>query len=282
MTGLLSVPEWHATNVNKYKQCARACVADLKSDMTGPPTWEMFRGTAFHLCMEHFMQRPPARRTPNELENIIDEMPWWGHPDGEHFRHMDEYIRNDCNTYARRYFEMEDPTKVQVVGTELHMRLMIHNVPYVGTIDRIDIDPAANYTSRNKKIVDYKTGSYKEVDEWRQDARRQIVIYALAYQYLHGELPTTGEIIWLGDTYRKEEVDITVKKVQQAKVQLLETFVGAIHQINPPTAGPLCGWCNHIPDCEEGIAVVQQRLIAGLKVSSQVHGWMEEYMRGAI
>lgn len=281
-SSLLSIPEWHATNVNNYKKCPRSCVADLKSDAVGPPTWEMFRGTAFHSVMEHFMMRPPAMRTRLVMEDIIDEAPWWESVDYQYFEHMNDELRAACEVYKERYFELEDPTKIEVVGTELNMRLMIHNVPYVGTIDRIDIEPAANRTSRNKRIVDYKTGSYKDKDEWRQDARRQIVIYALAYYYLTGELPYTGQIIWLGDTYRVEDVDITVKKIDQAKMQLLETYVGATAQINPPITSPLCGWCNHVPDCEEGIKVVQARLLNGQSLSSGVQGWMEEYMRGAV
>ena len=271
----IQIDEWHATNVNKYQQCAKAACHDLRTEgPLPPPTWEMFRGTAFHYVLEHFMQMEGHRRTPERLSMVINMEPWLDDPDYHYFEHRRHDLVGDCHIFADRYLQIENPRKVMVRHTELTLSLPIGNVPYVGTVDRIDDLPSDGIEPKGTRIVDYKTGSYKDKDEWRQDARRQIVIYALAYYLTGGILADDGLIVWLGEKFRTERVSITWEKIQRAKVQLLETYVGATRGIAPASPGPLCGWCSHVHNCREGEQIVQQRYMVGMRLSDAVQDWI--------
>ncbi|MCY4128982.1 MAG: PD-(D/E)XK nuclease family protein [Gammaproteobacteria bacterium] len=262
--------EWHPSNVNRAKQCQRAALYDqiaseevaVGEGVPVPPTYEMFRGTATHLVLEFAAAQGGELHTALRINELA---PWEGHPDFSTIsdERMSD-IMDDCEQFIRNYYKLEDMSRVDIEATELTLSSTIGGVPFVGTIDRVD-----RVGDTAVRIVDYKTGSFKNVDAWRQDARRQICMYAMAYEHMFPySVVVEGTIYWLGETSAEENVTITKSKILQAKSQLQETYIDILLGRDEPNPGPLCGWCSHVLDCPEGATVVRNRIEKGLKVSS--------------
>ena len=278
----MEITEWHPTNVNNFLQCQRSALHSLTAHGKGepaPPTYEMFRGTAVHLVLEHLAKNYTSyKRSIEKAEHIIECQPWQEHFD---FENVDDSrmkdLKKDALHLVRNYFELENMEDQNILYTEQTMILDIYGVPFVGTIDRVDkiyksdalMGPGSRYSAT--AIVDYKTGSYKHNDEWRQDARRQICLYALAYREFYGVAPEDGYILWLGgDTPVKEHVSINNRRLHKAYTQLSETYIRAMREENKPMTSPLCGWCSYWSSCPEGTQVIENRIIQGQSVSSAV------------
>ena len=261
--------EWHPSNVNRAKQCQRAALYDeincveisAGEAVPAPPTYEMFRGTATHLVLELAAAEGGELQTALRINELA---PWEDHPDFNIIsdERMSD-IMDDCEQFIRNYYELEDMSTVDIEATELTLSSIIGGVPFVGTIDRVD-----KVGDTAVRIVDYKTGSFKPVEEWRQAARRQICMYAMAYEHMFPySVVVAGTIYWLGETPAEEDVTITKSKILQAKSQFQETYIDMLLGRNEPSPGPLCGWCDHALDCPEGEVVVRERIAKGLKVS---------------
>ena len=224
--------------------------------------------------------RPP-KRTLSQAGWLIELEVWKDHFEYplmlQYFPDALKNIKEDVYKFADNYFKLENMWEVNINEAELTLRIDIDGVPFVGTMDRVD-----NYRD-GLRIVDYKTGPYKDVYDWRLSARRQILMYALAYEHEHGVTPTTGVIYWLGgDKPIAEEVEISHNKLQRIKIILMSTYIKACRDIGIPNTGPLCGWCPYVMECPEGHAVAQKRLLDGHSLSPMVHSMLTKELSGEL
>src|ERR1700709_452535 len=91
-----------------------------------PPSAPASKGTLVHLALQHLMWRPPADRTIEnallDLERASDELA--SDPEFSELELTDEEwasFKAQAGGFARNYFELEDPTKITVLGVELRV-----------------------------------------------------------------------------------------------------------------------------------------------------------------
>src|SRR3954464_15381880 len=91
-----------------------------------PPSAPASKGTLVHLALQHLMWRPPAERTIEaalaDLARAEAEVA--AHPEFAHLELTAEErasFHADAEVLVHRYFEMEDPRDVTVLGVELRV-----------------------------------------------------------------------------------------------------------------------------------------------------------------
>jgi RecB family exonuclease len=105
------------------------------------------------------------------------------------------------------------------------------------------------------RIVDWKTGSFLD------DSEPQLDFYAMAWRFMHGELPTAMEAISL-KTGEKRLLSPTIESVGgtedrvAAMIEDLRTAIRDRSELSR-TAGPYCSWCPLLDDCNEGAAALE-------------------------
>src|SRR4051794_19196358 len=91
-----------------------------------PPTAPASKGTLVHLALQHLMWRPPAERTREAARADLDRAKAELQRDAE-FSQLElsdeewEKFPSDADVLVQRYFEMEDPRDINVLGVELRV-----------------------------------------------------------------------------------------------------------------------------------------------------------------
>src|SRR5690349_21426222 len=91
-----------------------------------PPSAPASKGTLVHLALQHLLWRPPTERTLDnalaDLDRAAGELA--AHPEFAELELTAEEwsgFHSDAEKLVRRYFEMEDPATIRVVGLELRV-----------------------------------------------------------------------------------------------------------------------------------------------------------------
>lgn len=196
-------------------------------------------GSLTHEALERLYQHPQTERTHILGSSILHEILQ---------REVDSLIitADDTKTYREvisanleTIFHLEDPTTIDVYGTETWVKTTIDDVPVVGAIDRIDrLDDCV-------RIVDYKTGKRPNL-RFGDDHGDQIRLYAsLVPEYL-SLTPTGGRLYYVTDGSVRD-VRLNEDEIQSVRDDMVHTW--AIHQEDmdrgylPYDPGPLCAWC---------------------------------------
>ncbi len=142
-------------------------------------------------------------------------------------------------------------------------------LPVNGFVDAevvVDSEPAEGVRLRGRvdavftdelgtRIVDWKTGSFLD------DSEPQLDFYAMAWQFLHGDLPARMEAVSLKTGEKRSFVPTKegVTETEDRVATMIEEFREAIRTRSelPRTAGPYCGWCPLLDDCVEGSTALE-------------------------
>lgn len=161
---------------------------------------------------------------------------------------------------AKKIWEVEDPTQIDVISTEYDLDVELKGVPFTGKVDRVEnIDG-------HLVIADYKTGKAPR-RIYMQDKLNQVILYGAAFREDTEENPSKAKLIFLGG-----DPQIVKTNLSTSSMNKLEKWVGdtwsdihtAIENDDfPPNPGPLCGWCPHLDICEAGQEYIQKRIDKG-------------------
>lgn len=220
------------------------------------PTTAATRGTVVHAVLERLFDLPAGERTLARASEMVE--PEWqrlleaepelvelfsGDPSGADLR---EWL-NSADALLERYFELEDPTRLEPASRELRVETVIQTGPAAGLrlrgyVDRLDVGAGGAV-----RVVDYKTGKAPPPG-FEARAMFQMRFYALVLWRLRGEVPRVLQLLYLGSgevlRYEPDEADL------RATERKLAAVWAAIRRAEStgdwrPSPSRLCDWCEH-------------------------------------
>jgi putative RecB family exonuclease len=233
------------SKVSSFTDCALAFRFSAIDRLPEPPTVPATRGTLVHRALERLFALPAAERTLaaglTELDEAFDQLrtdadfTGLGLDDEEQRVFLDE-----AEALVRRYFQLEDPTRVHPIGLELNLELEIEGLLLRGIIDRLELDNEGNFV-----VTDYKTGAVPSAEHER--ARLGGVhFYSFLCEQLFGARPARVQLLYLS-----EPVIIATTPSEQStrglerKVRAVWTAVERACERDDfrPQPSRQCDWC---------------------------------------
>jgi putative RecB family exonuclease len=217
-----------------------------------PPSAPASKGTLVHLALQHLMWRPPSERTIEaaltDLERARAELE--ADPEFSELElSADEWqqFNADAEAIVRRYFEMEDPRDVTVLGVELRVTAQTTDgVTIRGIIDRLELDADGELV-----VTDYKTGSAPS-EGWEQKSLAGVHVYSLLCERMFGRRPARVQLLYLS----KPERIVTAPSDQSLRG--VEVKTGAVMRAVRtacarddfrPRPSALCAYCSFREFC---------------------------------
>jgi putative RecB family exonuclease len=236
------------SKVVSFKDCALAFKFSAIDRLPEPPSPPAAKGTLVHRALELLYGREPAERT---IENALHDLDraWDDVLATDEYAGMEipDDFRSSAATLVRRYFDLEDPTKIRPIGLELFLSTPLNDrVNLRGIIDRLELDEDGELV-----VTDYKTG---KVPGERQEQGRLTGVHFYSYlcEKLFGRRPARIQLLYLG-----EPVAIIATPSEQS-TRGLERKVGAIWTAIEracerddfrPRPSALCSWCSFKEHC---------------------------------
>ena len=149
----------------------------------------------------------------------------------------------------RRYFELEDPRSVRVLGVELRVAATTADgVTIRGIIDRLELD-------ENDELVvtDYKTGSAPN-EGWEQRSMAGVHVYSLLCEKMFGRRPSRVQLLYLSSPEKIETraTDVSVRGVEVKSNAVMRAIrVACSRHDFRPRASALCAFCSFREFCPE-------------------------------
>ena len=238
------------SKVAAFKDCALAFRFSVIDRLPEPPSPWAAKGTLVHRALELLHCEPPAARTVDRALAFLDQA--WAelrfHPELVDLALSDdeaaEFV-DDARGLVGRYFELEDPTRVQAIGLELLLEAQVGDLRLRGIIDRLDL------VDGELVVTDYKTGKVPGVQH-EQNRLGGVHFYAFLCERFFGRRPARIQLLYLS-----EPLAIVAEPSDQS-IRGLETRVGAIwtavekaceHDDFRPKPSRLCEWCAYQAYC---------------------------------
>ena len=168
-------------------------------------------------------------------------------------------VRRTRRRWSRRWFSLEDPTRLEPAERELYVETDVDGLVLRGYVDRLDVAPTGAM-----RVVDYKTGrSPSELFEGK--ALFQMKFYALVLWRLRGEIPRMLQLVYLGNgeivRYAPDEHDLlgTERKLKACGSAIEQAATTgdwrpehepAVRLVRPPRPLPRLG--RHAPSAARG------------------------------
>jgi putative RecB family exonuclease len=239
------------SKVSSFTECALAFRFSAIDRLPDPPTVATVKGTLVHSALERLMLLDPPDRTVDAglaclatARAELDTDPEWIElaldTDAE------ASFLTEAEVLVRRYFEIEDPTKVTPMGLELRMEVELDGLTLRGIIDRLELDGDGALV-----VTDYKTGRAPS-ESFEQSRLGGVHFYAFLCERLLGRRPDRVQLLYLSDP-----VAITTVPSEQS-IRQLERKVRAIWQAIEracerddfrPKQSRLCNWCAYQTYC---------------------------------
>lgn len=258
------------SKVAAFKSCALAFRFSVIDRLPEPPSVAAVKGTLVHRALELLLHRPPEHRSlddglvclsearadlatdPEVLALALDA-------DGE------TELATDAEVLLRRYFELEDPSRVRPLGLETTVEVRLGSLHLRGIIDRLEIDRDGGLV-----VTDYKTGKAPGAP-YEQSRLGGVHFYAFLCEKAFGERPSRIQLLHL-----REPLAIVAYPTQQS-IKGLEQRTMAVWQAVEraceredfrPRPSTLCGWCSFQAYCpafggDPSLALAREPLAAG-------------------
>ncbi len=218
------------------------------------PSAPASKGTLVHLALQHLLWRPPEQRTLDnalvDLGQAASELA--AHPEFAELALTDEEwatFHSDAEKLVRRYFEIEDPRAVKVLGLELRVTAeTTTGVVIRGVIDRLELDEDGELV-----VTDYKTGSAPS-EGWEQKSLAGVHIYSLLCERMFGRRPARVQLLYLSKPERiitcPSDQSLRGVEVKSGAVMKAIRIACARDDFRPrPSA--LCAFCSFREFCPE-------------------------------
>ncbi len=240
--------------MSTFTSCPLAFRFSYIERLPEPPSPPASKGTLVHLALQHLMWRPPADRTLEaalaDLVRAEEELA--RDPEFSQLELTDDdwaAFRADAEVLVRRYFEIEDPTTVKVLGVELRVTAeTTDGVVIRGIIDRLELDDDGELV-----VTDYKTGREPGLG-WEQQSLSGVHIYSLLCERMFGRRPTRVQLLYLSKperivTYPNDQSQRGVEVKSGAVMKAVRT--ACARGDFRPRASALCAYCSFREFCPE-------------------------------
>jgi putative RecB family exonuclease len=240
------------SSMGTFTSCPLAFRFGYIERLPEPPSAPASKGTLVHLALQHLMWRPAEERTLEaalaDLARAEAEVA--NHPEFSELELTDEErasFHSDAEQLVRRYFEMEDPRTVKVLGVELRVSAKTTaGVTIRGIIDRLELDADGELV-----VTDYKTGSAPS-EGWEQKSLAGVHVYSLLCERMFGRRPARVQLLYLSKPERivttpsdqsLRGVDVKTNAVMQAVRQACR------RDDFRPRPSALCNYCTFQEFC---------------------------------
>ena len=184
------------SKISAFKQCPLAFRFSVIDGLPEPPSAAASKGTLVHRALELLMVRPPAERSLDaalaDLERARLELSH--HPEFSGLSLTEEELAGfhaDAAELVRRYFRLEDPSRVRAIGLELRITVQVGGLTLRGIIDRLELDAGGELV-----VTDYKTGT-APAEGFEQDRLGGVHFYSLLCERLLGRRPSRVQLMYL-------------------------------------------------------------------------------------
>jgi len=243
------------SSIDLYQQCPRRFYFEKVVGEYSPSGPEALLGTFVHAILEELMGNPPEKRTLDVARECARRV--WpkteNHGDFKRLTLDAESIRVfkwDAWRSIETYFTMEDLGKVEVVATERRVKAEVAGIPMSGIVDRLDLE------GDDLIVADYKNGKVP-VPKYRGSKWRQLNYYANLIEVTEHQRPLEGRLIFTAHG-QILTTKFTDESMEEARTVLTDTWNGMHADFDldewEPKPQPLCGWCDGIGQCPEGLA----------------------------
>jgi len=234
------------SKVSSFKDCALAFRFSAIDHLPEPPSPHAAKGTLVHRALELLMwEEEPGDRTLEvalaKLERATAEV--LGDPE---FQDLDfgeegqEAFLSDAETLVRNYFELEDPNRVRVIGTELTLAVQIGTLTLRGIIDRLELDDEGELV-----VTDYKTGRAPG-QAYEQSRLGGVHFYAYLCEQVIGRRPARVQLLHLREPVAISTNPSTqsIRGLQQRTTAIWSAIERACEREDfRPKTGKLCDYC---------------------------------------
>lgn len=252
------------SSASLFSQCPRRWRLRHVDRLDDPPGLPAVVGTFAHLVLEHLMDEPAAGRTV-ERARALAAAAWPAFTDEPDYRGLGlgpdaaRSFKWRAWRAVQGLWQLEDPTSVQVHGTEQRLAVDLGGVPFVGVVDRVDRGV------EGLVVTDYKSG--RPPPEGHVAARlEQVLLYAAAVTATTGARPARARLLYLVDR-RSIEVEVTDEATEAAVERLAATWSEVRQRLVSdrfePRPGVMCAWCPFLERCPEGRRDLEARVADG-------------------
>lgn len=240
------------SKVSSFKDCALAFRLSSIDRLPEPPSPHAAKGTLVHRALELLMwEEPKGRRClDTALEKLARAVPEV--LDSEEYEplHLSDSEResfvDDAASLVRNYFVLEDPDRVEVIGTELRLSVDLGSLKLSGIIDRLELDANGALV-----VTDYKTGRAPS-SQHEQGRLNGVHFYALMCEELFGQRPARVQLLHL----REPIVISTTPSEQSLRGSRRQTMAiwaavesACAREDFRPRPGRLCDYCGYHAYC---------------------------------
>jgi len=249
-----------ASTAQNVTGCAARFAIESMLPSVANPLGPAELGSGSHLILERFYEREPEKRTMTALRRLVKPVTREQLAAFEGTPQYDDYFAEVSKTigqWAEKIFDLEKPSEVNVYKTEMEFKgiLLSNGVPFVGYLDRTDIDgDPDDLENATLLIKDYKFGGKvkRPSPMFGDHYGDQMRLYDDAVEQVFGKPAGSATLIW---PRQKQLVPADLSPA--AKRATLAAFKRSYDYMNstadaavfPATPSNLCGWCPAVNSC---------------------------------
>jgi putative RecB family exonuclease len=146
----------------------------------------------------------------------------------------------DAVRLVHNYFQLEDPNRIRVLGTEMQLSVQVGELTLRGVIDRLEVDEDGSLI-----VTDYKTGRAPST-AFEQSKLGGVHFYAYLCEEVLGERPGRIQLLHLREPLAISTVpsDQSVRGLRQRTLAVWDAVERACqHEDFQPRPGWLCAHC---------------------------------------
>jgi putative RecB family exonuclease len=240
------------SKVASFKDCALAFRFSAIDRVPEPPNIWAAKGTLVHRALELLFIEAPQDRTIEvalaKLEEATPEVLLNREYKDLKFASMEEEeaFLVDSAELVRKYFLLEDPTKIHPVGLEMKLEVDLGTLRMRGIIDRLDEDENGNLI-----VTDYKTGKVPRINH-EASKLGGVHFYAFLCEKVMGRRPSQVQLLYLSEPLRiiTEPTDQSIRGLQIRTGAIWTAVEKACDREDfRPKPSRLCDWCAYREWC---------------------------------
>jgi putative RecB family exonuclease len=253
------------SKVSSFKDCALAFRFSAIDGLPETPSPQAAKGTLVHRVLELLMwEEPPGRRSleaalarlPRARQDVLGGEEYADlQLGGENTEDTDnaedgpeseaEFLA-DAEQLVRNYFELEDPNRVRLLGTELRLSVQLGSLTLRGIIDRLELDDDGELV-----VTDYKTG-HAPREAYEERRLGGVHFYAYLCEQMLGRRPARVQLLHLREPLAIINVpsELSTRGLQQrAKAIWAAVELACEREDFRPKPGRACDFCSFHAYC---------------------------------
>ena len=240
------------SKVSSFKDCALAFRLSNIDRVPEPPSPWATKGTLVHRALQLlFWDEDPGHRTLDaalaKLARAAEEMT--SDPEYTGLGLTDEEaapFHAEAEVLVRKYFELEDPNEVRVLGVELKLEAKLGSLTLRGIIDRLELDADGELV-----ITDYKTGRSPGAN-FELPRMAGVHFYAFLCEQVLGRRPARIQLLHLAEPVAISLVpsEQSIRGLQNRTLAIWTAVERACQTEDfRPKVGRLCDFCAYKAYC---------------------------------